>query len=128
MRQPPHRRAGIEITYETDKVRTVWIEQIEQGRVALTARSIAVPAYGFQRHHQSNIVATMARCLCIDHAALLVAHEERRFLIYERDKANCHGGLDSDKSSGNFKQRSDTTCVIVCARASYDGVVVGSNQ
>jgi hypothetical protein len=43
----------MEITYETDKVRTVWIEQIEQGRVVLTARFIAVPAYGFQRCHQS---------------------------------------------------------------------------
>src|SRR5262249_56116937 len=56
MRQPPHRRAGMEITYETYKVRAVWIEQIEQRRVVLTARSIAVPAYGFQRCHQSNIV------------------------------------------------------------------------
>jgi hypothetical protein len=29
VRQLPHRRAGMEITYETDKVRTIWIEQIE---------------------------------------------------------------------------------------------------
>src|ERR1700730_8412619 len=80
---------------DPDEVRVIRIEQIEQRRIALTARLIAIPPNGLDRRHQPYVVAPPARRLSVHHARLLPPREEWCLLVDERNEADGQHRLDA---------------------------------
>ena len=58
--QSQHFSSRTKICYKTDKVSGVRIKVFEQRRVFLAAWFAGIVSHGFQRQHETNIIATLA--------------------------------------------------------------------
>ena len=104
------------------------IKQLEQGRIALAARFIAVTANGLDGRHEPYVITSSARRLGVHHAPLLFGGEKWRLLVYECDKADGHCWVDVGEKARHLDKGGNAAPVIIGARTAGDRIVMRAKQ
>jgi hypothetical protein len=127
-RKPPHCCPRTKIRNDPNEIRPIWIKQIEQWRIALTARLAAVPPDGLDRRHEPYVVSPPAGRLSVHRAPLSASHEEWRLLVDECNEPDGQCRLDAGEETRDLEKGRDAARIIIGARAAGDRVVVRADQ